>query len=123
MSMSTLLGVQAPLLAHSASQDTGFQLQVFPRYVPMGRLGRRHSQFMHALKRSRSPCAATPPGGWWPLTVPSTAWSDQAKGCNERGQCLAASQEVFLLCFSSLSSDPCFKSVMLLSDSYSSFVL
>lgn len=81
------------------------------------------SQFMPALTRCRSPCAVTPPDGCWLLTVPRAAGSDQTKGCNERGQCLAASKKFFLPRFSNLSSHSCFKSLMLLLDTYSSFVL
>lgn len=78
---------------------------------------------MPALTRCRSPCAVTPPDGCWLLTVPRAAGSDQTKGCNERGQCLAASKKFFLPRFSNLSSHSCFKSLMLLLDTYSSFVL
>lgn len=95
MSTPTLLGAQAPLLAHSAPRDTGFQFGVFPCYLPVERLGRKHSQLMHALTRCRSPCAVTPPDWCWLLTVSSTAWSDQTEGCKGRGQCLATSQKWF----------------------------
>lgn len=95
MSSHTLLEAQAPLLAHSAPLDMGFQFGVFPCYLPEDRLGRKHSQLVHAFPRCRSLCAATPPDWCWLLAVSSTAWSDQTEGCKGRGQCLATSQKWF----------------------------
>lgn len=94
MSASTLLGVQAPLLAHSVSWDMGFHLWLFPCYLQWT-AWEESTPSSCMLSQGAGHCVVTPPDWCGLLTVLSSSWPDQAKGCNEWSQCLAAPEKWF----------------------------